>query len=108
MKLQYLLVVLAVAGSLWTPRSGEIDPSELARIKTGSTSYEEIERWWGRGKLVGSSGRYCGAIRSQYQLEDERQLELSWERGVVCDWTVVPNVAAPPIRIESTDRSRVG
>ncbi len=99
MTLRYVALGLIVVGSLWTPTSSELDASQLTRLETGVTSYDETRSWWGPGTLVGRSGQYCGAIRSQYDLTGERQLELSWDRGVVCDWKVSrPDVASalPP------------
>ena len=88
MKLSYVVLGLVIAGSLWSPGTSEIGPGEVARIETGVTTYREIQHRWGAGKLVGRSGPRCGAIRSVYALQDERRIELSWKRGVVCDWKV--------------------
>ena len=94
MRLAYVGVALAVAGSLWVPTTPAVHPSEVVRLEAGVTTYREVQDWWGQGELVGRSGPQCGGLRSRYALGAERVIELSWMLGVVCDWKVLTSETA--------------
>jgi hypothetical protein len=74
-----VMVMSTSTGSLET-----IAPSEIARLDMGTTTWPDIERRRGPGRLIGRSAPHCG-IRSAHAIAQERGLEPWWQPGVVCE-----------------------